>query len=74
LVERFNKLTARNHQGEAPPPCYISGLPGSYYTRLFPRQSVHLFHSLFCLQWRSHVCLQDARHTCLCISVVASPL
>ncbi|PVH48192.1 hypothetical protein PAHAL_4G272600 [Panicum hallii] len=54
LVERFNKLTARNHQGEAPPPCYISGLPGSYYTRLFPRQSVHLFHSLFCLQWRSH--------------------
>ncbi|PUZ61558.1 hypothetical protein GQ55_4G285800 [Panicum hallii var. hallii] len=32
---------------------YISGLPGSYYTRLFPRQSVHLFHSLFCLHWRS---------------------
>ncbi|RLN11437.1 anthranilate O-methyltransferase 2-like [Panicum miliaceum] len=53
LVEQFNKLAARNHRGEAPPPCYISGLPGSYYTRLFPCQSVHLFHSLFCLHWRS---------------------
>jgi hypothetical protein len=32
-------------------------LPGSYYTRIFPSESVHLFHSLFCLQWRSQVCI-----------------
>ncbi|CAL5047058.1 unnamed protein product [Urochloa decumbens] len=53
LVDQFKKSIARNRQGEALPPCYISGLPGSFYTRLFPCQSVHLFHSLFCLQWRS---------------------
>ncbi|CAN6170415.1 unnamed protein product [Urochloa humidicola] len=53
LVDQFNTSMTRNHQGEAPPPCYISGLPGSYYNRLFPCQSVHLFHSLFCLHWRS---------------------
>ncbi|TVU11857.1 hypothetical protein EJB05_45466 [Eragrostis curvula] len=53
LFEQFKKLTATKHMGETLPPYYISGSPGSYYTRLFPRQSVHLFHSLFCLQWRS---------------------
>lgn len=35
------------------PPYYVMGLPESYYNRLFPRQSVHLFHSSYCLQWRS---------------------
>nr|CAB3449493.1 unnamed protein product [Digitaria exilis] len=34
-------------------PCYVAGLPGSIYTRIFPCQSVHLFHSSQCLMWRS---------------------
>lgn len=56
LVDQFKKSMTGNHQEEAQPPaCYISGIPGSFYTRLFPSQSVHLFHSLFCLQWRSQV-------------------
>ncbi|KAG0544924.1 hypothetical protein BDA96_02G318000 [Sorghum bicolor] len=41
--------------GYTPPLCYISGLPKSYYSRLFPRQSVHLFHSSCCLHWLSQV-------------------
>ncbi|RCV21057.1 hypothetical protein SETIT_4G106900v2 [Setaria italica] len=53
LVDQFKRSTTINHQEEARPPYYISGLPGSFYTRLFPCESVHLFHSLFCLQWRS---------------------
>ncbi|PAN25070.1 hypothetical protein PAHAL_4G272400 [Panicum hallii] len=54
LVDQFKKSTTGNRQGEAQPPaCYISGLPGSFYARLLPCRSVHLFHSLFCLQWRS---------------------
>ncbi|KAK3132074.1 hypothetical protein QOZ80_6AG0515400 [Eleusine coracana subsp. coracana] len=53
LVEQFKESKAKTHMGEPLPPCYISGLPGSYYTRLFPCRTVHLFHSLFCLQWRS---------------------
>ena len=37
------------------PPYYIAGLPGSFYTRLFPCQSVHLFHCSYALMWRSKV-------------------
>ncbi|CAN6289197.1 unnamed protein product [Urochloa humidicola] len=36
-------------------PCYVAGLPGSFYRRLFPCQSVHLFHSSYSLMWRSKV-------------------
>jgi hypothetical protein len=65
LIEQFNKSTARKHKGEAEagalPPSYITGLPGSYYTRIFPSESVHLFHSLFCLQWRSQVCMHAGK-------------
>lgn len=65
LIEQFNKSTARNLKGEAEagalPSCYITGLPGSYYTRIFPSESVHLFHSLFCLQWRSQVCMHAGK-------------
>ncbi|KAJ1256968.1 hypothetical protein BS78_K262500 [Paspalum vaginatum] len=32
---------------------HISGLPKSYYKRLLPRESVHLFHSSSSLHWRS---------------------
>ncbi|CAL5042563.1 unnamed protein product [Urochloa decumbens] len=46
---------AAEHKGGTPPPFYIAGVPGSYYTRLFPSQSVHLFHSSYCLHWRSRV-------------------
>lgn len=75
LIEQFNKSTARNLKGEAEagalPPCYITGLPGSYYTRIFPSESVHLFHSLFCLQWRSQAPeqLKGTKKTCLDIYI-----
>lgn len=72
LIQQFNKSTAINHKSEAaealPPPCYISGLPGSYYTRIFPSESVHLFHSLFCLQWRSEA-PEGNKKTCLDIYI-----
>ncbi|KAL6883485.1 hypothetical protein ACP4OV_010899 [Aristida adscensionis] len=35
------------------PSCYVAGLPGSFYTNLFPGQSVHLFCSSYSLMWRS---------------------
>ncbi|KAF0935643.1 hypothetical protein E2562_035094 [Oryza meyeriana var. granulata] len=53
-LELFKKLTTKE-LGEALPPYYIVGLPGSFYTRLFPDRSVHLFHSSYCLMWRSKV-------------------
>uniref|UniRef100_A0ACD5UJ58 Uncharacterized protein n=1 Tax=Avena sativa TaxID=4498 RepID=A0ACD5UJ58_AVESA len=52
----FRESTAAEHRENAVvPPFYIAGVPGSYYTRLFPRQSCHLFHSSYCLHWRSQV-------------------
>ncbi|KAK1606013.1 hypothetical protein QYE76_029686 [Lolium multiflorum] len=53
-LEKFKEMVTLACKGETPPPLYTVGLPGSFYTRLFPRQSVHLFHSAYCLHWRSH--------------------
>ncbi|CAN6208040.1 unnamed protein product [Urochloa humidicola] len=52
-LEQFKNSIVADHKGERLPPFYISGVPGSYYTRLFPFQSVHLFHSSFSLHWHS---------------------
>ncbi|KAL6596646.1 hypothetical protein ACP70R_047289 [Stipagrostis hirtigluma subsp. patula] len=57
LLEQFQSM-AKEEEKEtmvAAPPYYVAGLPGSFYTRLFPCQSVHLFHSSYCLMWRSKV-------------------
>ncbi|XP_044469248.1 salicylate carboxymethyltransferase-like [Mangifera indica] len=35
--------------------CFFSGLPGSFYGRLFPSKSVNIFHSSYSLQWLSQV-------------------
>ncbi|EAZ00692.1 hypothetical protein OsI_22713 [Oryza sativa Indica Group] len=49
------KQLADRKEGLLEPPYYIAGLPGSFYTRLFPCQSVHLFHCSYALMWRSKV-------------------
>jgi hypothetical protein len=54
-LENLKHGKIMEQMGYTPPLYYISGLPKSYYNRLFPRQSVHLFHSACCLQWRSQV-------------------
>ncbi|KAG8059608.1 hypothetical protein GUJ93_ZPchr0002g26410 [Zizania palustris] len=53
-LELFRKLAVKE-MGDALPPYYIAGLPGSFYTRIFPDRTVHLFHSSYCLMWRSKV-------------------
>ncbi|RCV08087.1 hypothetical protein SETIT_1G298300v2 [Setaria italica] len=64
-LELFKKLAAAKDKGESLPPYYIAGLPGSFYTRLFPDRCVHLFHSSYCLMWRSKVPDELARGTVL---------
>jgi anthranilate O-methyltransferase len=56
-LELIRKLAANKDRQEEPllPPYYVAGLPGSFYTRLFPDRCVHLFHSSYCLMWRSKV-------------------
>jgi hypothetical protein len=53
-IENFKRPNSTDETAHLPP-YYIMGLPKSYYNRLFPRESVHLFHSSFCLHWRSQV-------------------
>ncbi|RID46790.1 hypothetical protein BRARA_I03432 [Brassica rapa] len=35
--------------------CFVSGVPKSFYSRLFPSMSLHLAHSSFSLHWLSKV-------------------
>ncbi|CAA0412447.1 unnamed protein product [Arabidopsis thaliana] len=35
--------------------CFVSGVPGSFYSRLFPRKSLHFVHSSYSLHWLSKV-------------------
>uniref|UniRef100_A0A0E0BHE2 Jasmonate O-methyltransferase n=1 Tax=Oryza glumipatula TaxID=40148 RepID=A0A0E0BHE2_9ORYZ len=37
------------------PQYYVAGVPGTFYNRLLPYKSVHLFHSSFSLMWLSKV-------------------
>ncbi|KAL6642527.1 hypothetical protein ACP70R_020708 [Stipagrostis hirtigluma subsp. patula] len=55
VFRSLGQLQSLSAEVMAAPPCYVAGLPGSYYTRLFPCQSVHLFHSSYSLMWRSKV-------------------
>uniref|UniRef100_A0A0E0A7E7 Uncharacterized protein n=1 Tax=Oryza glumipatula TaxID=40148 RepID=A0A0E0A7E7_9ORYZ len=54
-LETFKKANETNHEGEIVPAYYICGVPGSYYTRFFPQQTIHLFHSSISLHWLSQV-------------------
>ncbi|VAI68993.1 unnamed protein product [Triticum turgidum subsp. durum] len=63
-LQRFKNSIDMDHKGEPIPAFYIAGLPSSYYTRLLPRRSVHLFHSSYCLHWRSRV-LAPTTHSLL---------
>jgi jasmonate O-methyltransferase len=61
-----------NPGGKEAPPHYVAGLPGSYYGKLFPRQSVHLFHSSYSLMWRSKVhasCIYQLPCSSKCVHV-----
>uniref|UniRef100_A0A0E0BHE1 SAM dependent carboxyl methyltransferase n=1 Tax=Oryza glumipatula TaxID=40148 RepID=A0A0E0BHE1_9ORYZ len=42
-------------RGLKPPPHYVASVPGSFYTMLFPCNSVHIFHSSFSLMWLSQI-------------------
>ncbi|KAI3930362.1 hypothetical protein MKW92_001094, partial [Papaver armeniacum] len=36
-------------------PCFVAGMPGTFYGRLFPSNSVHFVHSCYSLHWLSQV-------------------
>ncbi|KAJ0243924.1 S-adenosyl-L-methionine-dependent methyltransferases superfamily protein [Hirschfeldia incana] len=49
FISFFNdKLTSNT-------PCFVSGVPGSFYSRLFPRNSLHFIHSNYSVNYPSKV-------------------
>ncbi|KAL8155164.1 hypothetical protein AgCh_000527 [Apium graveolens] len=52
MVPQFcSKL--ENGEGDKSSKCFISGVPGSFYTRLLPSKSIHFVHSSYSLHWLS---------------------
>lgn len=47
----------RKEKGEKFGQCFIAGVPGSFYGRLFPSRSLHFVHSSSSLHWLSQVSL-----------------
>ena len=56
----YNKL--KEEKGTDFGQCFITGVPGSFYGRLFPRKSMHFVHSSSSLHWLSQVCI--------CVSII----
>ncbi|CAH8339361.1 unnamed protein product [Eruca vesicaria subsp. sativa] len=51
FVPYFNKELMKTNQAS----CFVYGAPGSFYSRLFSRNSLHLLHSSYALHWLSKV-------------------
>ncbi|GJY26207.1 benzoate carboxyl methyltransferase-like protein [Tanacetum coccineum] len=47
--------TLKKEKEETMGHCFVSAVPGSFYARLFPDQSMHFVHSSYSLQWLSQV-------------------
>ncbi|XP_021300863.1 benzoate carboxyl methyltransferase-like [Herrania umbratica] len=45
----------KKEKGDKFGPCFVTGVPGSFYGRLFPNRSLHLVHSSYSVHWLSKV-------------------
>ncbi|KAL8255692.1 hypothetical protein R6Q59_030759 [Mikania micrantha] len=54
FLHDFYKNLQRD-KGEKFGPCFVSAVPGSFYERLFPDESLHLVHSSYSIHWLSQV-------------------
>ncbi|KAJ0989061.1 hypothetical protein J5N97_007417 [Dioscorea zingiberensis] len=54
----FNGLISSLQDFQRSHRCFISVVPGSFYGRLFPSQSLHFFHSSSSLHWLSQIPLE----------------
>nr|UMB49606.1 salicylic acid methyltransferase [Lantana camara] len=54
LLPRFRDELSQD-MGPGFGPCFVSGVPGSFYGRLFKAKSIHFVHSSYSLMWLSKV-------------------
>ncbi|RZC51743.1 hypothetical protein C5167_020168 [Papaver somniferum] len=45
----------RRTKGDSFGPCFVAGMPGTFYGRLFPSDTLHIVHSSYGLHWLSQV-------------------
>ncbi|OIT31212.1 salicylatebenzoate carboxyl methyltransferase [Nicotiana attenuata] len=57
LPKFYDDLREKNmgEDGFDPNNCFVSGVAGSFYNRLFPSKSLHFVHSSYSLHWLSQV-------------------
>ncbi|KAL3728467.1 hypothetical protein ACJRO7_033107 [Eucalyptus globulus] len=53
--EKLSEQMKSKYGASATLPCFFNGVPGSFYGRLFARESLHLIHSSYSLMWLSQV-------------------
>ncbi|KAK7307519.1 hypothetical protein VNO77_40655 [Canavalia gladiata] len=49
------KLSNEMEAGNTIGPCFFTGVPASFYGRIFPNKTLHFVHSSYSLQWLSKV-------------------
>ncbi|KAI3946054.1 hypothetical protein MKX01_024810 [Papaver californicum] len=54
LNKIYNRLSG-HERNQRQQPCFVTGIPGSFYGRLFPADSLHFIHSSFSLHWLSQL-------------------
>ncbi|KAF8406463.1 hypothetical protein HHK36_008550 [Tetracentron sinense] len=59
LPSFYEKL--KKEKGEEFGRCFISGVPGSFYGRLFPSTSLHFVHSSYSVHWLSQGFVDEAK-------------
>ncbi|CAN4107132.1 unnamed protein product [Withania somnifera] len=52
---RKHNMGGEDHEFGPPSRCFVAGVAGSFYTRLFPSNSLHFVHSSYSLHWLSQV-------------------
>ncbi|MCL7037851.1 hypothetical protein MKW94_017804 [Papaver nudicaule] len=52
-LENFHNQLRK--KGDRFGPCFVAGMPGTFYGRLFPSGTLHFAHSSYCLHWLSQV-------------------
>ena len=61
LPDFYNML--KKEKGDDLGPCFIAGMPGSFYGRLFPSKTLNFVHSSYSVHWLSKVSILTLKIT-----------